>query len=92
MSKSYELKGYDLFDNLRRAVKINDALVDAHLVAVPGLGAFTAGCFAGSDAQNLGGHAHWSLHLQLLVLCPLDQVCAHCTQTLISYHTLQMRL
>ena len=72
-------EGYDLLDNLRRAVQINDALVDTHLVAVPGLGAFTAGGFAGGDAQNLGGHAHRSLDLQLLVLCALDQVCAHCT-------------
>ena len=60
-------------------MQINDALVDTHLVAVPGLGAFTAGGFAGGDAQNLGGHAHRSLDLQLLVLCALDQVCAHCT-------------
>lgn len=75
----WQEEGYDLLHNLWRAVQINDALVDAHLVAVPGLGALTTGGFAGGDAQNLGGHAHRSLDLQLFVLCALDQVCAHCT-------------
>ena len=79
--------GSDLLDNLPRAVQISDALVGAHLVAVPGLGAFTArggGGVAGGDAQNLGGgHARRSLtDLQLLVFCALDQVSAHVFQTL----------
>ena len=44
-------KGYDLLDDLRRAVQINEALVDPHLVAIPGLGPFTAGGLTGGDAQ-----------------------------------------
>ena len=59
-------------------MQVDDALVDAHLVAVPGLGALSAGRLARGDAQDLGGHAHRPLHLQLLVLRALDQVGAHC--------------
>lgn len=38
-------------------MEVDDALVDAHLEAVPGLGTLTAGGLAGGDAEDLGGHA-----------------------------------
>ena len=37
----------DLLDNLSRGSQVDQALVDAHLVAVPGLGTLTAGGLAG---------------------------------------------
>ena len=52
--------------------------MDPHLEAIPRLRSLSAGGLTGSDAQNLGGHAHGSLHLQALLLGPTDQVGAHC--------------
>lgn len=43
-----------------------------------GVGTLTRGTLADSDAQGLGGQAHGTLHLQVLVLSTLDQVIAHC--------------
>ena len=63
-------------------MEIDDALVDAHLEAIPSLGTFTARSFTGGDPQGLGGHPHGSLHLQLLVLGSLDQVAADLLQGL----------
>lgn len=45
--------GGDLLDDLRRAVEIDEALVDPHLEAIPGLGPFTTGSLPGGDAQSL---------------------------------------
>lgn len=95
--------GGDLLDNLRRAVQVNQALVDPHLEAIPSFGSLAAGGLPGGDAQSLTGgtqnglvlqrrrqrikhcfsgvedmylgwHADWSLHLQVLLLSPADQV------------------
>ena len=63
-----------------RTHQVDEALVDAHLVAVPGLGALTAGRLAGGDTQDLGGQAHRPLHIQVLVLGPTLQVSTHCVQ------------
>lgn len=70
-------KGYDLLDDLRRAVQVNESLVDSHLEAVPGFGTLTARGLARRDAHHLGRHPYWSLYLQLLVLRTTDQVGAH---------------
>lgn len=51
--------------------------MDPHLEAIPGLGTLTTGGFAGGDTQDLGWHAHWSLHLELLVLCSTDELGTH---------------
>ena len=67
-------QGYNLLDNLGGTVQINETLVDAHLEAIPGLGALTTRGLAGGDTQNLGGHAHWATHLQLLLSGSTDQV------------------
>ena len=58
-------------------MQVDDALVDAHLEAVPGLGALTVGGLAGGDAQGLGGHADRALHLQLLALGVLHKIGRH---------------
>ena len=63
-------------------MQIDDALVDAHLEAIPGLGSLSARSLPGGDAQGLGGHAHGTLGLEVLVLGALDQVVADLLQAL----------
>jgi len=63
-------------------VQVDDALVNAHLKAIPGLRALTAWCLASSDAKLLGWHAHGAKNLELLLLGALDQVSAHLLQAL----------
>lgn len=70
----------DLLDDLGRRVQIDDALVDAHLEAIPRLGALTARGLAGGDAQHLVRHADRSLDAQLLLLGARNQIGAHLLQ------------
>ena len=63
-------------------MEVDDSLVDPHLELVPGLTTLSARSLTGGDSQGLGGHPHGSLHLQLLVLGPLDQVTADLLQRL----------
>lgn len=53
---------------------LDETLVDAHLVAVPGLGALTARGLAGGDLEGLGGQADGALDAQVLALGALDQL------------------
>lgn len=55
-------------------MEVDEALVDAHLVAVPGLGTLTARRLAGGDGQDLGGQANGALDAELLVLGTRDKV------------------
>jgi hypothetical protein len=48
--------------------------VDAHLEAVPGLGALTAGGLAGGDLEGLGGQADRALEAEVLALGALDDL------------------
>lgn len=70
---------HDLLDNLRGRVQVDEALVDAHLEAVPGLGALTAGRLARRVLQHLGRQADGAFDAQLLVLAAGDEVAADCT-------------
>ena len=63
-------------------VQVNHSLVDPHLELVPGLATLSTGSLPGGDPQHLGGHPHWSLHLQILVLGSSDQVAADLLQGL----------
>ena len=63
-------------------MEVDDSLVDPHLELVPGLTTLSARSLTGGDSQGLGGHPDGSLHLQLLVLGPLDQVTADLLQRL----------
>ena len=67
-------------DDLRRRVEVDDALVDAHLEAVPCLGTLTARRLARCNAQYLCGEAHGTGHLALqsLLLSAALEVGAHC--------------
>ena len=42
----------------------------------------TARSLSGGDSEGLGGHPHWTLHLELLVLGSPNQVLAHLLQRL----------
>lgn len=55
-------------------MKVNKTLVDAHLVGVPGLGAFTARSLAGGNLENLGRQTDGALDAQVLALGALDNL------------------
>ena len=66
--------GSDLLDDFRGGNQIDQALVDTHFEAIPGLGTFTVGRLTGGDAEGLGRHADGSLDGQLLILGTADQI------------------
>lgn len=49
----FDADGSDLLHDLRRAVQVNEPLMDTHLEAIPGLGTLTTRRLPGSDAQGL---------------------------------------
>lgn len=57
----FDADGGDLLDDFRWAVQINQTLVDPHLEAIPGFGAFTTGSLSGGDAQSLEGEPEGTL-------------------------------
>ena len=59
-------------------MEIDEALVDAHLVGVPGLGTLTARGLAGGDLAVLGGQADGALDAKLLVLRAVDEIRRDC--------------
>jgi hypothetical protein len=58
-------------------VEVDEALVDAHLEGVPGLGTLTARGLTGGDLQVLGGQTDGALDAELLVLGTVDELLAH---------------
>lgn len=70
-------KRYNLLHNISGAVEIDEALVNAHLKAVPGLATLTTGGLSGSDLQVLGGETNGSLNSQFVVLGTLDEIGAY---------------
>lgn len=66
---------------VRRGVDVLDqALVDAHLVAVPGLGTLTTRGLASGDLQDLGRETDGALDAEVLGLGALDELGSDCTQ------------
>lgn len=57
---------------------LNQTLMDSHLKAIPGLGTFTAGGFAGGDFEDTGGETDGALDAEVLGLGTLDQVGGNC--------------
>lgn len=47
----------DGLDDLSWGVQVDEALVDTHLVHVPGLGTLTVRSLTGGDLEDLGWHA-----------------------------------
>ena len=77
-----DVDGGDLLDDLGGTVEVDHSLVNSHLELVPGLATLSTGSLTGGDPQGLGGHPHWSLHLQILALSSSDQVAADLLQGL----------
>jgi hypothetical protein len=55
---------------------LDEALVDAHLEAIPGLGTLTAGGLASGNGQVAAGQADGALDAQLLALRAVDELAA----------------
>jgi len=66
----------DLLEHLGRRVKVDETLVDSHLVEVPGLGTFTVWGLTGVDSKSLGWHTDRALDSELLLLGSLDELLA----------------
>ena len=64
---------------LRREAQnlLDETLVDAHLVLVPGLGTLTVGGLTGGDVKGLGGKTDGTLDLEGLGASTVDQLRAH---------------
>ena len=63
----------DLSEVIDGGDDVDDALVDAHLETIPGLGTLTARSLAGGDAEDLSGHADRALDGDVLLLGSLDE-------------------
>jgi hypothetical protein len=72
----------DLLDNIRRGVQVDQALVDAHFEAVPGVGTLSTRSLTGGNSQVLGGETDGSSDMKLLVQRGLFQVGANLFQVL----------
>jgi len=64
----------DLLHDLGGRVKVDHALVNAHLEPVPGVGTFTARGLAGGEPEGLGGEPHGARHAEPLVESRLLEV------------------
>lgn len=53
---------------------LNQTLVDAHLVEIPGLGTLTARGLTGGDLEVLGGQADGALDAEVLALGTLNEL------------------
>lgn len=73
-----DANGSDFLHGLQGGGQVDDALVDAHFEAVPGLGTLTARSLAGGDAEDLGGHASRAAGLDLLLGSLSNQIAAGC--------------
>jgi hypothetical protein len=72
----------DVLDDGLSGVEVDEALVDAHLVAVPSVGTITARALASGDAEGAGGQADGALDLDLLVGGAAHQVADDLLQSL----------
>lgn len=58
-------------------MQVQDALVDAHLEAVEGVGTLTARRLADQELEDLGGHSDGARHLQVLLKSLVLELSAH---------------
>ena len=61
-------------------MKVNDSLVDPHLIPVPGLRALTTWGLTSCDLQDLGWHANGTFDLQIRLPSTPDQISTHYKQ------------
>ena len=57
--------------------RLNQTLVNAHLVVIPGLGTLTVGSLAGRDVQGLSGKTDGALDMKGFRAGTIDQLSAH---------------
>lgn len=72
----------DLLDDLGGGVQVDEALVNAHLVGVPGLGTLTARGLTGGDLEVLGGQTDGALDAEVLALGTVDELGADLLEAL----------
>lgn len=72
----------DLLDDLGGGVQVDEALVDAHLKHVPGLGTLTVGGLTGADLEVLGGQTDGALDAEVLALGAVDELGADLLEVL----------
>ena len=72
--------GGDLLHGGGWADEIDEALVNAELVAIPSLGTLTARSHAGGDAKSLGGQTDGALDGKILVLGTLEKLRNNCNK------------
>jgi hypothetical protein len=82
----------DLLDNLGRGVQVDKALVDAHLICVPGLRTLTARSLTGGDLQVLGRKTDGALDAEFLVLSAVDELLADLCKALLGWLYWKMRV
>jgi hypothetical protein len=68
----------DLAHDLRWAVQVNNALVNAHLKAIPGVGTFTTRGLTDNKVQVLGWQTNWASMLELALDGTTDELTADC--------------
>jgi hypothetical protein len=66
----------DLLNDLSGGVQVDQALVNAHLVCIPGLGSFSVRSLTGGDLELLGGETDGALNSELLGLGAVDELLA----------------
>lgn len=74
----FNSKSSNGFNGFSGSNEVDDALVDAHFKAIPSFGTFTTRCFAGGNAQKLGGKTNGSLYgRDILVLSTSNKLRAN---------------
>ena len=73
------LSGSNLLNNRRRAVQVNESLLNAHLKLILSLRTLPEGVFL---LVSLGRHLNWSFHFEILFLCISDQNSTQLLRTL----------
>jgi hypothetical protein len=66
----------DLLNDLSGSVQVDETLVDAHLIRVPGLGTLSVGSLTGGDLQLLGWETNGALDAEFLGLGTVDELLA----------------
>lgn len=64
----------DTLDDLDRGLNVDQTLVNAHLIGIPGLRTLTIRSFTGGDLENLGGETDGALGVKLSLLGTGDDV------------------
>ena len=67
LNSRFDADACDLLNHFAWCMQIDQALVNAHLELVPGVGTLTAGGLTGRDGQLLGREADRTGNLELLV-------------------------